>query len=350
MATSVSEGATPGSPVNTEPTHHFHRPGVRAGNLSDLLRGRYYDYYNGCSISPDPFVPAPGDPQSLNRYTYVLNNPQTYTDPTGHFTWKGFGTFVASGIAGFGARRFVGGALGAGPALSGAIGGAAAGAVSAAMSGGNAGRGALLGAIGGFVGGGVAGNLGARTTQGIVGGALAGGIASGAAGAMIYGGDVLKSALTAGLNNLAIGTAQAFLMKGWEAARDWTDESAEKGRNAREHGLLRNSLNDKVTAGTRYCIGATCRATYFDMLPEHAETNRFFRVKYHYDSLPGRFINLISKVHDWMNGFSYRGTGNYYSMGPVWDTVFDAYSFTGMLPAAAITAVTFAPVGTYNAQ
>ena len=29
-------------------------------------------------------VPKPGDPQSLNRYAYVLNNPLRYNDPSGH--------------------------------------------------------------------------------------------------------------------------------------------------------------------------------------------------------------------------------------------------------------------------
>ena len=29
-------------------------------------------------------MPDPTNPQHLNRYTYVLNNPLRYTDPTGH--------------------------------------------------------------------------------------------------------------------------------------------------------------------------------------------------------------------------------------------------------------------------
>ena len=29
-------------------------------------------------------MPEPGEPQDLNRYTYVRNNPVRYTDPSGH--------------------------------------------------------------------------------------------------------------------------------------------------------------------------------------------------------------------------------------------------------------------------
>jgi RHS repeat-associated protein len=47
--------------------------------------GRYYDAEIGRFISPDPFVPQPGNPQSLNRYSYTLNNPQNYIDPSGYF-------------------------------------------------------------------------------------------------------------------------------------------------------------------------------------------------------------------------------------------------------------------------
>jgi len=33
---------------------------------------------------PDTIVPEPGNPQALNRYSYVLNNPLRYNDPSGH--------------------------------------------------------------------------------------------------------------------------------------------------------------------------------------------------------------------------------------------------------------------------
>lgn len=45
---------------------------------------RWYDHLIGRFAQPDPLVPEPGNPQALNRYAYVLNNPLKYTDPTGH--------------------------------------------------------------------------------------------------------------------------------------------------------------------------------------------------------------------------------------------------------------------------
>ena len=45
---------------------------------------RPYDPLLGLFIQPDSIVPNPGDPQALNRYAYVLNNPVKYRDPTGH--------------------------------------------------------------------------------------------------------------------------------------------------------------------------------------------------------------------------------------------------------------------------
>ena len=49
-----------------------------------FYNARWYDPALGRWAQPDTIVPEPGDPQSLNRYSHVLNNPLKYTDPTGH--------------------------------------------------------------------------------------------------------------------------------------------------------------------------------------------------------------------------------------------------------------------------
>ncbi|GJL64142.1 MAG: hypothetical protein NPIRA04_27960 [Nitrospirales bacterium] len=50
-----------------------------------FYEARYYDPILGRFISPDTIVPDPLDPQPFNRYSYVLNNPLKFTDPTGQF-------------------------------------------------------------------------------------------------------------------------------------------------------------------------------------------------------------------------------------------------------------------------
>jgi hypothetical protein len=60
---------------------------------------RRYDPALGRFIQADTIVPEPGNPQSLNRYTYVYNNPLTYTDPSGHCTPLIFG--AAGAVFGF---------------------------------------------------------------------------------------------------------------------------------------------------------------------------------------------------------------------------------------------------------
>ncbi len=48
---------------------------------------RYYDPALGRFIQPDTIIPDLANPQSLNRYAYVYNNPLRYTDPGGHCPW-----------------------------------------------------------------------------------------------------------------------------------------------------------------------------------------------------------------------------------------------------------------------
>ncbi|MFK5854922.1 MAG: RHS repeat-associated core domain-containing protein [Bacteroidota bacterium] len=51
------------------------------------MNGRVYDPILGRFLSPDNYVQAPYHTQSFNRYSYVLNNPLKYTDPSGEIIW-----------------------------------------------------------------------------------------------------------------------------------------------------------------------------------------------------------------------------------------------------------------------
>ena len=46
---------------------------------------RLYDPVLGRFISADPFIPDLYNLQAYNRYSYVNNNPLSYTDPSGYF-------------------------------------------------------------------------------------------------------------------------------------------------------------------------------------------------------------------------------------------------------------------------
>ena len=49
------------------------------------MNGRMYDPVIGRVLSPDNYVQDPTNTQSYNRYSYCLNNPLRYTDPSGWF-------------------------------------------------------------------------------------------------------------------------------------------------------------------------------------------------------------------------------------------------------------------------
>ena len=61
-------------------TGHQHDDGV--GLI--YMNARFYVPSIGRFASADTIVPDPLNPQSLNRFSYVQNNPVRYTDPSGH--------------------------------------------------------------------------------------------------------------------------------------------------------------------------------------------------------------------------------------------------------------------------
>jgi RHS repeat-associated protein len=82
-------------------TGHEHADGLGIIHMN----GRIYDPKLGRFLQADPFVQALKDSQSLNRFTYVRNNPLSYTDPSGYFGFKRFfkrwGRVIVAAVAGY---------------------------------------------------------------------------------------------------------------------------------------------------------------------------------------------------------------------------------------------------------
>ena len=136
------------------------------------MNGRIYDPKLGRFLQADPIVQAPKNSQSLNRYSYVLNNPLSYTDPSGYFSLKSFfkkwGRLIVAGVvsyftygaaSGWATTWLAGSALAGNSVAVGAIAGAISGFVGGAIIDGNI-KGAVMGAFSGAIMGGVVGHFG----------------------------------------------------------------------------------------------------------------------------------------------------------------------------------------------
>jgi len=54
------------------------------------MNARMYDPLLGRFLTPDTVIQYPSSTQGYNRYTYVNNNPLSFTDPSGHFGFRSF--------------------------------------------------------------------------------------------------------------------------------------------------------------------------------------------------------------------------------------------------------------------
>ena len=256
------QGATPvGSHANFEwltrgYTGHEHLSEFKLINMN----GRVYDPVVARMLSVDNFVQDATSTQAFNRYSYVMNNPLKYTDPSGeyalvddiiagaigglinlgvnayqgnlsgHGLWggigRGFSAFGSGAVGGVGALY---------PQFGGWIwGGATVGATNAWLSGATTGKeiaiGAGVGAVSGVVGG-AAGQWGGKylggviinstqitspvlqgTITGVAGGAV-GGYSGGFTGGLIMTGD-FGQANEAGINGLWTGAAVGGVVGG----------------------------------------------------------------------------------------------------------------------------------------
>jgi RHS repeat-associated protein len=192
-------------------------------------KARLYDPLLGRFITPDSIVPDPGDPQALNRYSYVLNNPMVYTDPSGHDFGMSLliGAAIGALLAGMQSRwslqsMVIGATIGAisggvFSCASGAVGGSLASAIeSGAMSSMTAG--AISGAVGGAFSGGTSGFLFAAAYHGNI---LEGALIGAGFGAMIGGivGGIGADTEATGVSNLKMYVDSKQIVKDIQAHR-----------------------------------------------------------------------------------------------------------------------------------
>jgi RHS repeat-associated protein len=182
---------------------------------------RLYDPVLGRFISPDSMVPDPEDPQALNRYTYCLNNPLIYTDPSGEFIdWVVFGFFVLFGAfigAGMAAVNnqniFVGAVVGA---FTAAVSMGVGYGVTAELFPAAFGAESFAGLSPGL-------RIAATAAGGFTGGAVSSGTTS-----AVYGGNVWQAALYGGLG----GAAMAGLVAGAIELNNWVNGTEMGGGKA----------------------------------------------------------------------------------------------------------------------
>ena len=185
-------------------TGHEHLDSVRLIHMN----GRLQDPLLGIMLAPDPVLGNLLNPQTLNRYGYVANNPGSLVDPSGFFLGRigkffkrlvsGIGSLVRRVISNYGreivaavAAWYTGGLvsdafLAAAPAATAAtastLGAVAGGAVAGGIVTGDL-RGVLLGGVGGGAFGAIGGVYGnAWTADRVLVSGLTGGAVSTAAG------------------------------------------------------------------------------------------------------------------------------------------------------------------------
>ncbi len=75
------------SPLSNSRTFHGYTGHEQLDELGLVhMNGRVYDPHLGRFLQADPVIQAPTNSQSLNRYSYIINNPLSGVDPSG-FSW-----------------------------------------------------------------------------------------------------------------------------------------------------------------------------------------------------------------------------------------------------------------------
>ncbi len=238
------------------------------------MQARLYDPHLGRFLAPDPYVQAPDNHLSLNRYAYCMNNPLKYVDPTGEFCIGaaifigGFINFAIQGITNninsFGdcvKAWTIGGLAGVCGAWAGA---AVSGALGAATSVGSAiGYGALAGAAGGAAGGFISG-----------------------AGAALKPNASIKDVMLGGLIGAGLGAASGALIGGLGGGLSFRKEAAVFRKGCSD---LNIDPAEAVPATDQFLSDAQ-KAWFPDAPMDKVE-------QFTVENVPEKYINSLNKNH-----------------------------------------------------
>jgi len=243
------------------------------------MNGRMYDAAICRFLSPDSFVQMPDYTQNFNRYSYALNNPLIYSDPSGEFLFlipaMMIGAFVNVTMQGWSGNAQTPGdfALAAGiGAASGAVGAGVGAGVGSVLMGGNF----MAGATGSCMVNGL----------GFFGGAAMGGAGGGAgsfvsgAGNSWAGGSNFGDGLNDGLQAVGIGaiygSAFGSLFTGFNAVSEnrnfWSGRPQAQGRKLYS---FRNGTSRTNTAATeRQGYVSNRNVEYFSNFSNHSSNEK----------------------------------------------------------------------------
>ncbi|MBM4197504.1 MAG: hypothetical protein FJ197_10505 [Gammaproteobacteria bacterium] len=334
-------------------TGHEHLDGVRLVHMN----GRLQDPLTGRMLSPDPVISNLLDPESLNPYSYVANNPASNVDPSGYFL-KRIGKFVrrlVSGIGSFTRRLFdnygreilavVGsyyaadfatnwtsrngfggekiqfsfgtpiidsnGAIIPGSTLTAAvpaplfIGSLVGGAVAGGISSGSL-RGATAGALGGGIAGGVSGFYGGSYSAGrVVTEAWLGGGSAAAQGGSFDSGAAVSGGVSA-LTWASLSMRRAMIEQSRIGHHDAEDPLNKSDPTANSRGVSVGFLGDFFKlGGCRFpCKGSPLGGI-------QGGTGNVFGLRYSAGSFFDRLVEAYSGPHDFLNSpLFYDAAGN----------------------------------------
>jgi RHS repeat-associated protein len=247
------------------------------------MKGRIYDPTLGRFLQADPFVQAPKNSQNYNRYSYVLNNPMSYTDPSGYF-FKALGKFVKKywkTIAAIVVSVYLPGAGGLlqGWGVTSTI---AQGAITGFIAGGVA-TGSLRGALVGAFSGAVFGELHSMASGAgkVIAHGMAGGLSS-----VLNGGKFGHGFLSAGFTQ-AMGNVKGMFIDG-------ATKFADRFSNAVKAAMVGGTAS--AISGGKFANGAVTGA-FSRLLNDDATASRKATIEAKWKKMVGEFNDSIEEAY-----------------------------------------------------